>query len=57
MAKSVGLGDTIHKLTKYTGVKPIVKKIAPNCGCEERRKKLNNPKLLFNKILYNNAVS
>lgn len=57
MAKSVGLGDTIHKLTKYTGIQPIVKKINPNCGCEERRAKLNDPKLLFNKMLYKDAVS
>lgn len=50
--KSKGLGDSIEKLTKYTGIKPLVKKIAPDCGCEERRKKLNNPDLLINKLLY-----
>lgn len=50
--KSKGLGDSIEKLTKYTGIKPLVKKIAPNCGCDERKAKLNNPNLLFNKLLY-----
>jgi hypothetical protein len=40
--QSEGLGDTIDKITEATGIKTIVKAIAGNdCGCEERRKKLN----------------
>jgi len=40
--KSKGLGDTIDKFTEKTGIKKLVKKIAgDDCGCEERRKKLN----------------
>ena len=40
--KSEGLGDTIEKITKKTGIKKLVKFVAgEDCGCEERRKKLN----------------
>ena len=40
--KSKGLGDSIDKFTEKTGIKKLVKKIAgDDCGCEERRKKLN----------------
>lgn len=39
--KSKGLGDSIEKITQATGIKALVKAIAPDCGCEERRKKLN----------------
>ena len=39
--KSRGLGDTIAKLAKYTGVKAVVKKVAKNCGCEKRQNVLN----------------
>lgn len=40
--QSQGLGDTIEKITEATGIKSIVKAIAgDNCGCEERKKKLN----------------
>lgn len=40
--KSKGLGDTINKVTSATGIKTIVKKATNgNCGCEKRRKKLN----------------
>lgn len=43
MKKSKGLGDTIHKVTSVTGIKSVVKKIAgKDCGCSERRKKLND---------------
>jgi hypothetical protein len=44
---SRGLGDTVDKITTYTGIKPVVKAVAKavtgddDCGCEERRKKLN----------------
>ena len=40
--KSKGLGDTIAKVTKVTGIEKVVKFIAgEDCGCEERRIKLN----------------
>ena len=43
--KSKGLGDSIEKVTKTTGIKAFVDKVnkilGKDCGCEERRKKLN----------------
>ena len=40
--KSKGLGDTIEKITKATGIQKIVKKtIGNDCGCDERKEKLN----------------
>ena len=47
--KSKGLGDTIEKITKATGVKSLVEYITTDilkmkqedCGCEERKIKLN----------------
>ena len=40
--KSEGLGDTIEKFTEATGIKKVVKWIAgDDCGCEERKAKLN----------------
>ncbi len=54
--KSKGLGDTIEKITTATGIKTVVKAVAKatgkDCGCEERKKTLNNPNLLINKTLY-----
>lgn len=41
-AQSSGVGDTIQKITKATGIEAAVKFIAgEDCGCDERRKKLN----------------
>ena len=44
--KSRGLGDTIHKLTKATGIKPMTDRLSKGlnipCNCESRRKVLNN---------------
>ena len=38
-----GLGDTIEQITEATGIKAAVKFLAgEDCGCEERKKKLNN---------------
>jgi hypothetical protein len=35
------LGDLIEKITTYTGIKWLTKKIlGENCGCEERKNKL-----------------
>tara|TARA_R100000773_G_scaffold38882_1_gene34124 strand:+ start:199 stop:558 length:360 start_codon:yes stop_codon:yes gene_type:complete len=46
MVKSKGLGDTIEKITKATGIKKVVDKISDvtglDCGCEERKQKLNS---------------
>jgi len=41
--KSRGLGDSIEKLTKITGIKKAVKKITgkKGCGCNKRKKQLN----------------
>lgn len=39
---SKGLGDTVEKITKATGIKKAVKWIAgDDCGCDERKDKLN----------------
>lgn len=36
------LGNLIALITKYTGIKYIVKKIfGNNCGCDERQEQLN----------------
>lgn len=40
--ESKGLGDTIEKITKATGIKKIVDYVTEeNCGCDERRDALN----------------
>ena len=40
--KSKGLGDTVAKVTKATGIDKVVKFIAgEDCGCDERRDSLN----------------
>lgn len=40
--ESQGLGDTIQKLTKATGIEALVKFIGgDDCGCKERQEKLN----------------
>ncbi len=39
--KSKGLGDTIEKITKATGIKKVVETINPNCECNARKQKLN----------------
>lgn len=42
---SRGLGDTISKFTKVTGIKAVVNKLSEvtgiPCGCEARQDKLN----------------
>ncbi len=41
-SKSRGLGDTVEKITRSTGIKKLVEKYGPeDCGCDERRDKLN----------------
>jgi len=43
--KSKGLGDTIEKITKATGIKKVVdtvsKATGKDCGCGERKDTLN----------------
>ena len=50
--KSKGLGDTIEKITKATGVKAVVDKVSKAtgkpCGCKERKDALNR-KFPYNK--------
>ena len=46
MKKSKGLGDSIEKITKATGVKSIVDAVnkargVKDCGCGKRKKALN----------------
>ena len=45
MKKSKGLGDSIDKITKATGIKKVVDTISKttgkDCGCEDRRNFLN----------------
>ena len=44
--KSQGLGDTIEQLTEVTGIKKAVEMFSEatgiDCGCDERKEKLNN---------------
>tara|TARA_Y100000401_G_scaffold117502_1_gene126684 strand:- start:380 stop:772 length:393 start_codon:yes stop_codon:yes gene_type:complete len=41
-SKSKGLGDTIAKVTKATGVEKIVKTFfGDDCGCDKRQERLN----------------
>tara|TARA_R100000773_G_C4166499_1_gene82042 strand:+ start:65 stop:442 length:378 start_codon:yes stop_codon:yes gene_type:complete len=44
--KSKGLGDTIEKITKATGIKAgvdyVFDKMGIDCGCEKRKKRLNS---------------
>jgi len=40
--KSRGLGDTIQKITKATGIDKVAKAVlGDDCGCDERKEKLN----------------
>tara|TARA_R110002012_G_scaffold154064_2_gene314310 strand:+ start:82 stop:255 length:174 start_codon:yes stop_codon:yes gene_type:complete len=44
--KSRGLGDSIYKITKATGIKNVVDKVSKGlnipCGCEGRRNAFNS---------------
>ena len=52
--KSKGLGDTIEKITKATGIKKVIDKVnkvtGKDCRCDKRKQTLNN---IFP---YNNTV-
>ena len=43
--KSKGLGDTIEKITKATGIKKVVNAVnkvtGKDCGCNKRKQSLN----------------
>ena len=43
--KSKGLGDTIEKITKATGIKTVIKTVSKtvnkDCGCNKRKETLN----------------
>ena len=39
--KSKGIGDTIEKITKKTGIHWFVKRFVGDCGCDDRRDWLN----------------
>ena len=41
--ESKGLGDSIEKITKATGIKKVVEKVTgeKDCGCKKRREALN----------------
>lgn len=40
--ESIGLGDFVDKITKATGIKKVVEWLAgEDCGCEERKQKMN----------------
>jgi len=39
--ESKGLGDSIEKFTKATGIKKLADKIPGGCGCKKRKEALN----------------
>ena len=40
--RSKGLGDSVEKVLKATGIDKVAKKVlGDDCGCEERKQKLN----------------
>ena len=39
--KSTGLGDSVEKFTKATGIKKLADSIPGGCGCEKRKEMLN----------------
>lgn len=46
MSKSTGLGDTVHKTTKFLKIDTLAEKIVKaagkkDCGCKKRQEKLN----------------
>ena len=39
--QSQGLGDSIEKFTKATGIKKLADKVPGGCGCKSRKEALN----------------
>ena len=52
--KSRGLGDSIEKFTKATGIKRVADMIPGGCGCDDRKQwfNKNGNKTKKNKNLY-----
>ena len=54
--KSKGLGDTIEKITKATGIKKVVdtvsKAVGKDCGCGKRKETLNKLDILLDDLLF-----
>ena len=52
--KSQGLGETVEKITKVTGIKTVVDKISKatrkDCGCNKRKNALNKTFPYKNKV-------
>ncbi len=47
------LGNLIERITYYTGIKWLWKKLYPDCKCKERQEKLNHIELLVeDKIIW-----
>jgi len=49
---TTGLGDVVEKVTKATGIKKVVEmftKDGQDCGCEDRKKKLNKITIIRHK--------
>ena len=42
MTKSKGLGDSVEKILKATGIDKVAKKVlGDDCGCDKRKEALN----------------
>ena len=39
--KSKGLGDTVEKFTKATGIQKLADELPGGCGCNKRKEALN----------------
>ena len=49
VAKEIGIGDVVEKITKATGIKKAVEWLAngKDCGCDKRKEKLNELDIKF----------
>jgi len=48
----VGAGDVVEAITEATGIKKVVKSIfGDDCGCDERKEKLNKSSLVSIKVI------
>ncbi len=57
--KTEGFGSAIEKVTKAIGLDKAAEQIAQamgyqDCGCAARKKALDNPDLLVNKVFFKN---
>ena len=48
--KAVGLGDVVEKITEVTGIKSIIEGLTDDCGCNDRKKKLNAAFPFYNEM-------